>query len=121
MFESRVPNGRATLLGLASSAPGLLRYLPRAGEMTIRAEIIDACRIVSAEGSTLAHRPQSRGEGFTLSDVTLPGTRPQPQGPQPAAQASRLAYFVSDIFLPRSMISIYEQGIEAIRTNHTTR
>jgi hypothetical protein len=117
-FESRVPNAQATLLGLVSSAPGLIRYLPRAGEMTVRAGLIDACRILSSEGKNLAHRPQSRGEGFTIAEVNLPNTRPQPQGSQPTAQASRLSHFVSDTYLPRSVMGIYAQGIQRIRENH---
>jgi predicted amidohydrolase len=118
IFESRIPNPRATLLGMISSAPGLVRYLPRAGEMTVRTRIIDACRIVSPEGKTLAHRSQAMGEGFTLAEITLLKTRPQPRGPQPAAQTSRLSYFVSDTLLPRSVLSTYEQGIQRLRSNH---
>ena len=82
---------------------------------TVRAEMIDACRIVSSEGKTLAYRPQARGEGFAIAEVALPERRPQPRGPQPNGQPSRLSYFVSDTFLPHSMYSIYEHGIKKIR------
>ncbi len=111
-FESPVPNGTATLLGLISGAPGLVRYLPRAGDLAVRTEMVDACRIVSGEGKTLAHRPQSRGEGFTIAEVPLPERRPQPLGPQPDGRPSHLSYFVSDTYLPRSMHSIYEHGVK---------
>ncbi len=114
-FESRVPNGTATLLGLVSGAPGLVRYLPRAGELTVRSEMVDACRIVSGEGKTLAHRSQARGEGFAIAEVTLPERRPLPQGPQPDGRLSHLSYFVSDTYLPRSMHAIYEHGLKQIR------
>lgn len=111
-FESPIPNGQATLMGFMTSAPGLVRYLPRAEQMTIRSEMMDACRIVSGEGKTLAHRPQAQGEGFTLAEVTLPAARPQPKGPQPAAPISKITYFVSDSYLPRSMVKIYEAGLK---------
>lgn len=110
-FESPVPNGKATLLGFVSSAPGLVRYLPRAAELTVHAEMVDACRIVSGEGKSLAQRTQASGEGFALAEVHLPATRPQPRGPQPAARISRMTYFVSDTYLPGSVQAIYEEGI----------
>ncbi len=110
-FESLVPNGRAALLGFISSAPGLVRYLPRAGEMQVCAGMVDACRIVSADGKTLAHREQSRGEGFALAEVNLPAARPIPRGAQPPAPISRLTFFISDTYLPSSVAAVYKEGI----------
>jgi predicted amidohydrolase len=116
-FESPVPYGPATLLGLASGAPGLLRYLPRAGEMSVRAGMIDACRIISGQGKTLAHREPSQGEGFVMSEVSLPAEKPQTTGPQPRSTLSGRTYFFSDTVLPRIMGSIYQRGIHRIRAS----
>lgn len=110
-FESPVPNGRATLLGYTTSAPGLARYLPRAEHLAIRGEMVDACRIVSGKGKTLAHRDQAKGEGFALAEVNLPADRPQPRGPQPGSPISWITYFVSDTYIPRSVVGAYREGI----------
>ena len=106
-FKSPIPNGRATLLGFLSSAPGLVRYMPRAGHMTARGAMIDGCRIVSPDGKTLAHRRQSQGEGFAITEVTLPVDRLQPREPQPDTLISRITYFVSDTYLPNSVVGPY--------------
>jgi predicted amidohydrolase len=117
-FESPVPNGGAFLLGMMLSAPGLARYLPGSAKLSVRANMIDACRIVSGEGKLLAQRAQSRGEGFTIAEVAVPENRPRPSTPQPASRSSKLASFLSDTYLPRSVRATYEKGIQRIRAGN---
>jgi predicted amidohydrolase len=118
-FESPVPNGRAVLLGLLTSAPRLAQYLARAGQLRIRANMVDACRVVSGDGKTLAQRPQSRGEGFALAEVPVPLNQPRPTVPQPAGRASKMSFFLSDTYLPRSVHATYSQGLKRIHARGT--
>lgn len=109
-FESPIPNGRATLMGLIPSSPALARYLPQANGLSVRAKLVDSCRILSAQGETLAQRAQSRGEGFTCAEVPLPESKRLPAAPQPPSRISKTTYFLSDTILPGLMKSTYEHG-----------
>lgn len=119
-FESPVPAGHSTLLGMLASAPWLARYLPHAGQMRIRAEMVDAARVISADGKTLARLPQSKGESFILAETPLPDSPPPPAASQPPATASRISYWISDSYLPKVMRSTYEQGLQPIRARGNT-
>jgi predicted amidohydrolase len=112
-FDSPLPNGRLSLLGMLPFAPWLARYLPQADRLRITAGLVDACRVVSANGEQLAHHPQQQGEGFTIAEVLLKEKR-RPVTPQPAAPVSRLAYLFSDIFLPWMMLPTYRHGVRSI-------
>lgn len=109
-FESPIPNGRASLMGMLPGNPALARYLPQANNLVMRAKLIDACRIVSADGQTLAQRPQSRGEGFTCTEVPLSESKQPPSAPQPPMRISKTTYFLSDTLLPGLMKGLYERG-----------
>jgi hypothetical protein len=112
-FDSPLPNGRGSLLGMLPFAPWLVRCLPQADRLRITAGLVDACRIVSAQGQQLAHRPQHLGEGFTIAEVALNQDH-QLSNLQPAAPVSRLAYLLSDTFLPWLMLPTYRRGIREI-------
>lgn len=113
-FESPIPAGRATLMGLVPGQPGLLRYLPQSAAMQMQARMTDACRIISAQGQPLAHYPQEKGEGFAHTEVSLADARPQPRTTQPAGRASRTAALFADTYLPKVMKSTYEQGLRQL-------
>lgn len=109
-FESAVPHGRATLMGMLPSAPGLIRYLARAHGLRVSTRMVDAGRIISATGYPLAKISQNHGEGIISAEVTLASEKPQPKSAQPPGRASKLSYFFSDNYLPRIMQSTYRRG-----------
>ena len=114
-FQSAVPNGLNMLLGLLPGAPGLVRYLSKANEAVISANIPDATQIISAQGGILARLPQAKGEGFILADVDLPDQKGIPTAAQPASRASKSTYFLGDTYLPRVIRSVYNKGIQSLR------
>lgn len=114
-FESQVPNGIASLLSVAPGQPRLLRYLSRAGRMRVTTGMVNACRIVSREGETLAYRSQAGGEGFIIAEIELPSQLPQPRKRQPTTRASHLSYILSDLLLPILMLRIYRNGVTKSR------
>lgn len=110
-FESPVPNGRNSLLGLVPGAPGLVRWLGNANEMRLVTAMIDASQIILPNGSSLAHISQAKGEGFAIVEVPLAEEKPAPQSPQPPSRASWMATFYSDTYLPKIMQSVYQNGV----------
>lgn len=112
-FKSTVPGGAASLLAFAASQPGLLRYLPQAGQVDMSAAMVEACQILAADGSPLARRSQASGEGLITAEACLSESR-APGLAQPPARVPGLAYFLSDIYLPLVMQPVYQRGLRQI-------
>ena len=98
-FRSPIPNPLGSFLGLLSSAPWLVRYLPQIQQVEVSAAMVESANIFSAEGRLLAGLHNEQGEAFVLAEVTLPAQRPQPRGPQPKPPVSALTYLLSDRLL----------------------
>lgn len=113
-FQSAVPGGAASLLGFAASQPGLLRYLPQAGQVQMHAPMVEACQILSVRGISLARRTQASGEGLITAQVHLPQTKHKPSEAQPPTRVPRLAYLFSDGYLPLIMRTFYRRGLRQI-------
>ncbi|MBN1177612.1 MAG: carbon-nitrogen hydrolase family protein [Anaerolineae bacterium] len=106
-----IPNGRGTLLAFATMAPRLLKHLPHAGALEVSADMVDACKIVGADGQALAARSQAEGEGFVTAAVTLADEPPQPSGEQPPTRASLLSRLSSDVLLTTLALPTYRRGV----------
>ena len=113
-IKTSVPRGFASLLSMIPLAPWNAKYLPQADRLQMSCSMIDACKIVSAEGQVLAERTQDEGEGFTITEVTLPDVKPSPRGAQPSSPLGWFAYFSVDILIPFLMRSVYNKGIRRI-------
>lgn len=113
-FRSNMPGGAASLLAFAASQPGLLRYLPQAGQVHMSTAMVEACRILAADGSPLAKQSQASGEGLITAVVCLSESRRVPTTAQPPARVPVLAYFLSDIYLPLVMQPVYQRGLRQI-------
>jgi Carbon-nitrogen hydrolase len=107
VFRSRFPNPLGMFLGMLPVAPWLARYLPQARRIEVSASLVEAARILAADGRQLAALRQEQGETFTLAAVSLPAERPQPRLPQPRPPVPRLVYFVSDRMLPLASRGTY--------------
>jgi hypothetical protein len=105
-----IPAGRLTLLGWATVAPWLLKYISQADRMVMHAEMVHQCKVLDARGQALTRLSKEDGESFALAEVWLPASRPAPQRPQPPSPIARIAYFISDTFLPAITKSMYRQG-----------
>jgi predicted amidohydrolase len=62
--RTALPNAAGTVLSMAALNPSLLRYLPRANQIELEADLIDACKVVAATGKPLAQRSQAEGKGM---------------------------------------------------------
>jgi len=106
-FRSRFPNPWGMLLGLLPAAPWLIRYLPQVKEIEVSASLVEAARILAADGRQLAGLRKEQGEAFTLTEVNITSERPQPHLPQPRPPVPRLAYLVADRMLPLASLGTY--------------
>jgi len=109
-IRTDIPNGRLSLLGYAFVAPWLLKYLPQADQLQMSCDMVHECKVVDADGEVLAGLTQEDGEAFALAQVRLAGSKPVPEGPQPAALVSKPVYFLSDVLLPAITKSVYLRG-----------
>ena len=108
--STAIPNGVATLLAMLPLAPRLLRYLPQARHLHVTYDFVPCGQVVGADGAVLAALTPAQGETFTVAEVTLPATRPQPRGPQPPSPVPRPAYWISDGLLPALVSPVYRRG-----------
>ena len=82
-------------------------------------EMIPSCKVVDANGYTLAERVPADGEGFAISDVTQADaksvpTQSQPNPPLPHMTA-QMAFFNADVLVPFMMRSVYKNGLKKIQ------
>jgi hypothetical protein len=113
-IKTDVPQGVASLLGLAPTAPWLAKYLPQANVMQLSAGILSGCKVVDASGQVVTTLAAEDGEAFTVCSVTLAEETPSPQGAQPVPNVPKLAYLLSDTLLPLMMIPIYRNGLRQV-------
>ena len=114
-IRTKIPRGCATLFSMFILAPWTARYLSQADKMEMSCQMVEACKVVGADGQVAAERAQSQGEGFAIAEVTLPEVKPSPRGAQPAAPLSRFFYFASDISIPSLMRRVYKKGLAKFR------
>ena len=98
------------MLAMLPLAPRLLRYLPQAHHLHATYTFVPGGQVVEADGAVLAALTQAQGESFTVAEVTLSATRPQPRGPQPPSPVPRPAYWISDGLLPALVTPVYRRG-----------
>jgi predicted amidohydrolase len=109
-IRTEIPQGRLSLLGYASVAPWLFKYLPQADRMQMSCDMTHKCRIVDANGDTLAELTKEDGEAFTLAEVYLAGSKRLPNEPQPDSLIPKRTYFLSDVMLPAITKPVYRKG-----------
>ncbi len=102
-----LPNPVGSFLGLLPTAPWLIRYLTQVKQMTVSAGVVEAARILAADGRQLAGLCNEQGESFALAEVTIPTEHPQPHGQQSKPPVSWLMYIVSDKLLTGVSLGTY--------------
>ena len=109
-IQTDIPRARQIVLGWAVTAPRLFKYLPQASRLQMSCDMVHQCKVVDAGGQVLSGLTREDGEAYTLAQVSLSGSRPTPQEPQPASSIRRLSYFLSDLYLPTIAKSVYREG-----------
>jgi hypothetical protein len=115
-LKTPIPRGFATFFSMLALAPRAAKYLPQAERVQMSCKMVDACKVVNADGQVVAKRAQSEGEGFTMAEVMLPEVKPAPSEAQPAAPLNWLAYLVADVVIPYLMRPVYRRGVAKLRT-----
>jgi len=117
--QTHIPKAGALLRTLIFVAPRLLKLLPKAKQLQMSCEMIPSCKVVDAEGQTIAERAPTEGEGFAVSEVTLADSKSTPRGRQPNPpldrMVSRMAIFNADVLIPSMMQSVYKNGLKKIK------
>ena len=90
-FTSFLPKPRASLLGMAMTAPRLWKYLPQATQMQVESGYFEETYLADASGEVLAQVPAGE-EGFVIAEVVLPDSPPPPKGKPPAYGLSIFSY-----------------------------
>jgi predicted amidohydrolase len=109
-IRTDIPRGRPLMLGNALAAPRLLKYVPGANQLQMSCHMVHECKIVDGSGKVLARLAEEDGEAFALATVWIAGAKQKPQQPQPASGLPRLAYLLSDVYLPALAKSVYREG-----------
>ncbi len=109
-IRTPIPNPLGSFLGLLLTAPWLVRFMPRIRGVEVSASLVEAGRILSADGRQLAGLRREQGETFALAEVSLPAERPRPAGRQPRPRVPWSVYFISDKFLTAVSCRTYAAG-----------
>jgi predicted amidohydrolase len=110
-LELDVPHGTLLLLAMLPLAPRLIRYMPYGSKLRMSCGLASDCKVVDATGQALTELTQDQGEALVLAEVSLPASRPQPQGMQPPSRLSRLSYRMSDGLLYGLSVPDYRRGL----------
>lgn len=102
-----LPNPVGSFLGFLPTAPWLVRYLPQVRQIEVSACMVEAARILAADGRQLAGLHNEQGEAFALAEINLPAKRPQTHGQQPKPPVPWLVYLVSDKLLTTISLGTY--------------
>jgi predicted amidohydrolase len=113
-FQSRLPHGRATMLGMSLVAPRLVQYMAQAGQMDVSCEMVGASQVVDAHGRVVAELDPGEGELYTHAEVALAAERPTPRGSQPRDRSFWMLYVASDLLMPLLCRAAYRRGVAAV-------
>jgi hypothetical protein len=117
--QTHLPKAAALLRILSLFAPRIIKLLPKAESLRMSCDMVPSCKVVDADGCTLAERMPTEGDGFALSEVTLADSKSSPKERQPNPplnrMVTRIALFNSDLMIPAIMRSVYRDGLKKIR------
>ena len=118
--QTHIPKAGALLKNFLLFAPRrIVKLLPKAEQLQMSCEMIPSCKVVDAQGRTLAERAPAEGEGFTMAEVTLGDLKPVPTQRQPNPPLNRMisqmAFFNADVMVPAMMRSVYKNGLKKIK------
>lgn len=99
-IRTPIPSGRVMILGMAPVAPRLLRFLGQAGGLQMSCGLMPGCRVLGADGRTVAAVGQEHGESVAVGEVEISEDLPPPRGKQPAMGLPWTTYLLADVFVP---------------------
>lgn len=105
-FRSPLPMPLMSVMGMLMTNPSAWGYIPQAARAQLETDYGQHTQIIDASG-TVVGRVTAQGDGFTLAQVDLPETAPQPDKPQPRMRTAGIAYFLADVFAPAILRFVY--------------
>ena len=118
-IHTHIPNGRQLILGNTFLAPWLIKYLFIADRMQMSCDIVKECKIVDCTGEVLSKVPEEEEESFTITNISIPDSRPMPKNHQPPSLIPRTAYFFEDIYINLISRSVYRKASFGGRESHS--
>ncbi|PJF22271.1 MAG: hypothetical protein CUN56_06850 [Phototrophicales bacterium] len=112
-FRTAVPRPLISMIAASLLHPRLLGYLWQAKQATIEGAYYQQTKIINPHGYVIA-RGVADSNQVVVGDVELADEQPTPIGPHPKFPYTRLAYFISDTFLPWLMLPVYRRGYRRI-------
>jgi predicted amidohydrolase len=109
-FRSKLPMAGLTLGTMVAARPELWRRALETPDVEIEAEYDLATRIIDANGQVAAS-VDVVGDGFTLAEIPLADSVPQPEGNQPPMRTPAAAYFMVDAVGSGLATLTYRQGL----------
>ncbi len=106
-------------LGMLRPLPGPLGVLARDPQPELAVDTLPACRIVDAQGHTVAAADPALGDAVVVAEVTVPAAPPQPPDPQPGLGVGWGVRLISDLFLPWMALPTYRQGLAILQRRVT--
>jgi predicted amidohydrolase len=110
-FRSRMPAAAASLSSYLGARPDLWPRLVQAPEVHLEAGYDLQTKVIDADGKVIA-RVMDKGDGFTLAEITLAASRPQPKArQQPPMRTPPAAYLFADSVAAGLGVGLYRQGV----------
>jgi N-carbamoylputrescine amidase len=112
VFSSAVPSPKVSLAVYTLARPDLWKYIPQADAVRVETGYYNETYVADAAGRVLQRVPPEV-EAYTLAEMVLADTPPQPHGKQPPFGISAFAYW-SDAFADWILASAYRRGIRKV-------
>jgi len=109
-FRSRMPLPQISVSGILGPRSDLQQYLQQAHEAILEAGFERFAKIIDANGQVVS-RVENDGDGFTVAEVELADTQPQPAEAQPKMRLPGAGYFAIDFFGANAMVPLYREGV----------
>ncbi|HEX2621051.1 MAG TPA: carbon-nitrogen hydrolase family protein [Phototrophicaceae bacterium] len=109
-LNTKLPLPSVSLAGFLATRPDLWKHLPDASAAHLECGYFPQTKIIDAHGQVLS-RVTETGDRFTLSEVEIADTPPQPADVQPSFKLTPITYFVSDWLTPGLMTTLYQTGL----------
>jgi predicted amidohydrolase len=109
-FRTKLPLPIVSVAGYLVSRPDLWEKLKDSHAAHLEAGFDKQTKVVDANGRVLA-RVHDEGDGYTIAEIQVADTIPQPLSKQPKMRTSKLVYLLSDVIGAGFVTPLYRRGL----------
>jgi predicted amidohydrolase len=109
-FRSRMPLPEVWVAAQLAPRNDLQKYLREAHDAILETGYERYAKIIGSDGQVVA-RVENDGDGFTVAEVELADTQPQPTEPQPKMRMPAIGLLGLDMIGANTLVSIYREGV----------